>query len=94
MKFFTSLFAAAAFAAAPAQAVPQYHSIVNPDGSAFTCKFNTSETRCYKSSARTRHKALNATLACSAERKAKGIHPTDLAWHRECMNNALSSMDY
>ena len=86
--------AALLLSTAPAQALPHHHTIVNRDGSAFTCRFRANTTHCYKSSVRTRHKALTVVKTCSQKAKAQGIHPMNHAWHRQCRDTVLSSLNY
>jgi hypothetical protein len=101
MKFFTSLFAAAVLTAAPAQAVPRYHSIVNPDGSAFTCKFTSysisGTTQCYNVSPESRLQTVKSLTAgyallnsCADKAMAQGISGGDSAWWDTCMGRTTN----
>ena len=47
MKKFFPAFAALTLIAAPVEAGPSSHTILNPDGSAFVCHFRSNTTRCF-----------------------------------------------
>ena len=96
MKIFTA-FAALTLTAAPANAIPRYHSIVNADGSAFTCRFSrmTSThgvTHCYNVTREARAEAMKSLTAgyallnkCADDAKEQGIRGGDHAWWDTCM---------
>lgn len=96
MKIFTA-FAALAIIAAPANAIPRRHSIVNADGSAFTCEFSRTTstygtTRCYNVTREARLESMKSLTAgyslinkCADDAKEQGVDGGDSAWWDACM---------